>query len=45
MPMAATLILAASFTGFAVLLVELLLCFLVVITKISRLRSDPEVPT
>jgi thioredoxin reductase (NADPH) len=36
--------LAASFTGFPVLLVGLLLSFLVVVKEISRLRSDPEVP-
>lgn len=43
-PMAATAILAASFTGFPVLLVGLLLSVLVVVKEISRLRIDPEAP-
>jgi hypothetical protein len=41
-PMAATAILAASFTGFPVLLVGLVLSGLVVVEEISRLRIVPE---
>ena len=43
-PMAAAAILVASFTGFPVLLVGLVLSGLVVVKEISRLRIDPEIP-